>query len=71
MKTLRLERLMRLRGVYVSKAIDAAAAQRCLQCPSKPLCDESLAAGDVRSLALFCPNTHYLQQLRGGSLSFT
>jgi hypothetical protein len=68
---LRLRRLMRLRKVYVPDAIDPAATKRCMRCPSARLCEEALAAGDAQSLALFCPNSHYLQQIRSGSLSFS
>ena len=73
----RLQRLMRLRGAAASHPLDAAeardaaaAVQRCAQCPNPRLCDEALAAGDAKTLSLFCPNTHYLQQLRSGSLTF-
>jgi hypothetical protein len=77
MKESRLQRLMRLRGAATPHPLDAAeardaaaAVQRCVQCPNQRLCDEALAAGDAKTLSLFCPNTHYLQQVRNGSLSF-
>jgi predicted RecB family nuclease len=66
---MRLDKVLRLRGAVESDPRDAAAAaRRCAQCPFTPLCDEALAAGkDVR---LFCPNTHYVEALRSGSLKF-
>ena len=68
---MRLDKVMRLRGAVQSPGPDAAAAaQRCLQCPFARLCDEALAAGDVQALSLFCPNSHYIQQVRAGSLTF-
>ena len=77
MKESRLQRLMRLRGVAASHAVDAAetrdaaaATQRCLQCPNQRLCDEALAASDVKGLSLFCPNAHYLEYLRSRGLTF-
>ncbi len=68
---MRLDKVLRLRGAVESDPRDAvAAARRCAQCPFTPLCDEALAAGDAKTLSLFCPNTHYIQQLRSGSLTF-
>jgi hypothetical protein len=68
---------MYLRGAALSlplnpaDARDAAAAQeRCARCPNKRLCDEALASSDANSLSLFCPNSHYIQQVRSASLSF-
>jgi hypothetical protein len=68
---------MHLRGAALSlplnpaQARDAAAAkQRCVQCPNKRLCDEALSFSDANSLSLFCPNSHYIQQVRSASLSF-
>lgn len=68
---------MRLRGAVQSlplnpaQARDAAAAkQRCVQCPNKGLCDEALESGDANRLSLFCPNSHYIQQVRSASLCF-
>jgi len=73
----RLRQVMYLRGAVLSlplnaaQARDAAAAmQRCGQCPNKRLCDEALASSDANSLSLFCPNSHYIQQVRSSSLSF-
>ena len=73
----RVQRLMRLRGVAALLPVDAAAirdaaaaAPRCLQCPNQRLCDEALAASDVKGLSLFCPNAHYLEYLRSRGLTF-
>lgn len=77
MTSQRLHQVMYLRGAALSlplnpaQARDAAAAkQRCEQCPNKRLCDEALSFGDANSLSLFCPNSHYIQQVRSASLSF-
>ena len=68
---MRLDETMLLLGATHGEACDAAAAvQRCRQCRMTTLCDEAHAAGDARAFALFCPNTHYLQQVRRRSLSF-
>ena len=67
MNELRLSLVMRLRGVPASLAAapDAGAVARCHECRMRSLCDEALAAGDPRAFGLFCPNTHYIQQVRG------
>jgi hypothetical protein len=59
----RLLELMQRENAILPSAKSAdfeAAKQRCLECRSKKLCDE----GSVRH-SLFCPNTHYLQTLKG------
>ncbi|MGQ0544847.1 MAG: hypothetical protein ACT4P3_05860 [Betaproteobacteria bacterium] len=69
---MRLEKVMRLRGAVESDPRDAAAAaKRCSQCPYTHLCDEAITARDARALALFCPNTHYIEYLRSQSMKFT
>jgi hypothetical protein len=71
MADVRLDRVMRLRGAMESPGPDAeAAARRCANCGFTALCDEALAASDVKALALFCPNSHYIQQVRSRSLRF-
>lgn len=69
---LRLLEVMQRERVFLPERLSAQAArdleaakQRCLGCNAKKLCDESTAR-----LALFCPNTHYFQQLRTASLTF-
>jgi hypothetical protein len=68
---MRLDKVLRLRGAVETDLRDAvAAAKRCAQCPFTALCDEALAAGDAKALALFCPNSHYVQRLKNKSLNF-
>jgi hypothetical protein len=74
---LRLTELMRLREAYLPEpptTADArdleAAKTRCHACNAKKLCDEALAAGNKNAFGLFCPNCHYIQHVRGGSLTF-
>jgi len=74
---MRLDKLMRLRGatfadpIALAEARDAAlAAQRCLECRSTSLCDEAFSGGGLPH-RLFCPNSHYIEQLRSRSLKFT
>lgn len=74
----RLEEMMRLRGAVLTDPLSEAdahdlalATQRCLQCRRKDLCDERLAAGNSTGYGLFCPNTHYIERLRGSSLRFS
>ena len=43
----------------------ARATQRCLSCASQARCDKVLAAHDWRALREICPNTAYIDSLRG------
>jgi hypothetical protein len=70
-ETLRLPEMMRLRGamspVPLTKAAvhDAALAERrCIACGAKSMCSELISAGHSDSYALFCPNAHYIEQVR-------
>jgi hypothetical protein len=70
-ETLRLPEMMRLRGALppepLTKAAvhDAAnAGRRCLACGAKAMCAELLAGGCSEGYMLFCPNAHYIEQLR-------
>ena len=74
---LRLTEVMALRRAWLPDPLppEAAryaqeAAERCLACRRKRLCDEALAAGKPEPFSLFCPNTHYIEQVRSGSLRF-
>ncbi len=74
---MRLDKLMRLRGAAFAEPMELAeardatlAAQRCLECRSTALCDEAFSGGGLPH-RLFCPNSHYIEQLRGRSLKFT
>ena len=74
---LRLIELMRLREAYLPEPPTAEAARdledakkRCLACNAKKLCDEALAAGNKNAFGLFCPNCHFIQRIRSGSLTF-
>ena len=66
-----LPEMMRVRGVLppepLTKATvhDAALAERrCLACAAKSLCSEFILAGRSDGYALFCPNAHYIEQIR-------
>ncbi|OGA71238.1 MAG: hypothetical protein A3G81_30615 [Betaproteobacteria bacterium RIFCSPLOWO2_12_FULL_65_14] len=66
-----LPEMMRLRGTMppepLTKAAvhDAALAERrCLACGAKAMCSELIAAGRSDGYALFCPNAHYIEQVR-------
>jgi hypothetical protein len=70
-ETLRLPQMMRLRGALppepLTKAAvhDAALAERrCIACGAKSMCGELIAAGRSDGYALFCPNAHYIEQIR-------
>jgi len=76
-KRLRLVELMRLRSAYLPDPLAPAAARdfeqaklRCLACGYRELCDERLQAGANNGYGLFCPNSHYIEQLRAASLKF-
>ena len=56
----------RLEGLAAREAIRAA--RRCDACRHTKLCDEWLAAGDAGAYRGFCPNTHYVEQLRARRL---
>lgn len=68
---------MRLRKAYLPDPLTPeqarhleAAKERCLACHAKGLCDEMLEAGAADAFSLFCPNCHYVQQVRSSSLRF-
>lgn len=70
-ETLQLPQMMRLRGALPHEPLssaavhDAASAERrCLACGAKAMCAELLAAGRSDGYQLFCPNAHYIEQLR-------
>lgn len=70
-ETLRLPQMMRLRGAMPPEPLtraavhDAALAERrCLACGAKAMCSELIAAGRSDGYALFCPNAHYIEQIR-------
>jgi hypothetical protein len=74
----RLMEVMRLRRAYLPDPLSREAArdleeakQRCAACMRKTLCDELLASGAKDGFGLFCPNHHYIQQLRSSSLTFS
>ena len=74
----RLPEVMRLRRAYLPEPLPPAAAaqleeaqRRCLACNAKALCDEALAARDANAFSLFCPNSHYVQQVKSASLTFS
>jgi hypothetical protein len=76
-KPLRLHEVMRRRGARLPEpfspgtARDAAlAARRCVTCGSQALCDELLRAGRSSGYGVFCPNAHYIEQLRKDTLWF-
>jgi hypothetical protein len=65
----RLHELMRMRGIFVPVPATAEGARdlamaigRCLQCPSKKLCDELVAGNDSEGHRYFCPNIHYIER---------
>ncbi len=67
-----LPEMMRLRGATPLEPLtrtvvhDAALAERrCLACGAKSMCSELIATGRSDGYALFCPNAHYIEQLRG------
>jgi hypothetical protein len=73
---LRLRDMMRLRGAHLphplsrTAARDAvAAAEHCLACQNKSLCDTQLAARTAEGYELFCPNSDYIERLRRGVLA--
>ncbi|HEX6689962.1 MAG TPA: DUF6455 family protein, partial [Burkholderiales bacterium] len=43
----------------------ARATQRCLSCASQARCDKVLATRDWKALREICPNTAYIDSLRG------
>lgn len=74
----RVLEVMRLRRIYLPDPLPSATAaqleeakRRCAGCNARALCEEALAAGDAKAFSLFCPNSHFLQQVKGDSLSFT
>jgi hypothetical protein len=52
----------KLEGLAAREA--GRAAGRCETCLRKTLCDEWLAAGDANAYRGFCPNAHYIAQVR-------
>jgi hypothetical protein len=69
--------VMRRRGACLPEPLSSAAARelekarrRCSGCNWRRLCSESLAAGAGDQVRLFCPNIHYIEELRGTSLTF-
>ena len=73
----RIIEVMRLRNAYLHDPMTPAEARefeeakhRCEGCNAKGLCDELIAKGAKDGFALFCPNNHYMQRLRSGSLKF-
>ncbi|TAK85058.1 MAG: hypothetical protein EPO20_12820 [Betaproteobacteria bacterium] len=44
--------------------IVALAERRCLACGAKAMCSELISAGRSEGYALFCPNAHYIEQIR-------
>ena len=76
-RVLRLREVMRRRGAMLPEPLtssavrDAAlAARRCAECNHQAMCDELLRAGRSTGYGLFCPNAHYIEQLRKDTLSF-
>jgi hypothetical protein len=74
---LRLEEMMRLRKAYLPEPLTPEQArhledakERCLACNAKALCDELLKAKAADGFSLFCPNCHYVEQVRSASLRF-
>lgn len=74
---LRLLEAMRLRKAYLPDPLtppEAAALEeakrRCHACNAKALCDEALATPNAAACALFCPNSHYIAQLKNRSGTF-
>jgi hypothetical protein len=70
--------VMQLRRAYLPDPLPPAAAaqleeakRRCLACKAGKLCDEALAAGDAHAFSLFCPNSYYMQQVKGARLRFS
>ena len=73
----RVIEVMRLRGAYLPDPLAAGAARhleeakrRCQSCNWKKLCDEALAAEAKGDFGRFCPNIHYIEQVRCASLNF-
>ena len=75
---LRLLEVLRLRKAYLRESpapeetrYFEEAKRRCLACNFKGVCDEALAAGNGAAFGTFCPNIHYIQQLRCDGLRFS
>ena len=69
----RLLAMLRRRGATLPNPPDAdaaAALRRCDSCPHTKLCDELLASPGNGGYRAFCPNAHYVEQRREGSLKF-
>jgi hypothetical protein len=71
MESLRLVRVLELERASLPRSLTGAAqvefieaAQRCLQCRSKNLCDEVLRERAAVCLQHFCPNSRYIEALR-------
>ena len=69
--SLRLPDMMRLRGAAAPEPLTTAAVhdaanaeRRCIACGAKAMCGELLASGRSDGYQLFCPNAHYIEQLR-------
>jgi hypothetical protein len=75
---MRLPKMMLLRRAYLPQPMTTAATadllaarDRCARCYHSRLCDEVLASGRSEGYGLFCPNTHYIEHLRGNALRFS
>lgn len=70
MDSLRLVRVLKLQHAALPRLTGPAqlafveAAQRCLQCRSKALCEEVLDEQAGQCLVHFCPNAGYIESLR-------
>jgi hypothetical protein len=71
MDSLRLVRVLELERAVLPRRLTGAAqvdfiqaAQRCLQCRSKNLCDEVVRERAAVCLRHFCPNSRYIESLR-------
>jgi len=69
--SLRLPDMMRLRGAMPLEPLTGAAVhdaanaeRRCLACGAKSVCSEFISEGRSDGYALFCPNAHYIEQIR-------
>jgi hypothetical protein len=71
MESLRLVHVLELEKAVLPRPLTGGAqmqfiqaAQRCLQCRSKSLCDEVVRERAAVCLRHFCPNTRYIEALR-------
>jgi len=74
---LRLLEMMQRRGAALPEPLSEPAVRNqahalrvCVTCPNKDLCDEWLRGSRTGDSYAFCPNTHYIEQLRQGRLAF-